>query len=247
MFATSLLLLLLFLLSRLSLFFHHLSFHDPAPTQIYTLSLHDALPIYRAVRLPRARGARGWPVGSRGARGRPALPRRAAGRGGARTAELDAAVAGRGRRLAGHLGRRPGPARRARRRDRAAVRARLTRCARRAVPRLAARMAHRSACTSASLTTRAPTPQSPSLGHRCSAPAQHDQSQVPIISRSRLQRVHDRNVRLSGRWGVGAGRAPWGGTCNPPGGGAERATPRAVGRNVRLSGRWGRGRTPGRN
>src|SRR5690625_3930418 len=221
MFATSLLLLLLFLLSRLSLFFHHLSFHDPAPTQIYTLSLHDALPIYRAVRLPRARGARGWPVGSRGARGRPALPRRAAGRGGARTAELDAAVAGRGRRLAGHLGRRPGPARRARRRDRAAVRARLTRCARRAVPRLAARLAHRAARASARLTSHvhssAPAPGRCPVAATPRAPGHTGESQVPIISRLRLQRVHDRNVRPFGQWGRARLSRQWGRARVSPG------------------------------
>src|SRR5437764_3203191 len=38
-------------------------FHDPAPTEIYTLSLHDALPI--SVRVPQRVGRRGGPRGVR--------------------------------------------------------------------------------------------------------------------------------------------------------------------------------------
>src|SRR5204862_6712006 len=39
-------LLLFFFLSLLLLFSSFFFFNDPAPTEIYTLSLHDALPIY---------------------------------------------------------------------------------------------------------------------------------------------------------------------------------------------------------
>src|SRR3712207_7339630 len=50
-------------------------FNDTATTEIYTLSLHDALPISRAAQ--RRRGRRGRP-GRRGARGVQAGPRGAA-------------------------------------------------------------------------------------------------------------------------------------------------------------------------
>src|SRR5437879_11543107 len=39
-------------------FFFFFFFNDPATTEIYTLSLHDALPIYRCVRRPSA--LRSW-------------------------------------------------------------------------------------------------------------------------------------------------------------------------------------------
>src|SRR5688572_31021720 len=52
-------------------FFSFFFFNDPAPTEIYTLSLHDALPISRARRSPRsmpgtsrAFGASGPPSGA---------------------------------------------------------------------------------------------------------------------------------------------------------------------------------------
>src|SRR5436190_16883402 len=49
----------------------YLSFDDPATTEIYTLSLHDALPIYRAVaRRPRGRRAGDHRRGQRARRGR---------------------------------------------------------------------------------------------------------------------------------------------------------------------------------
>src|SRR5699024_12826750 len=43
---TLVMLLLAYFLSVLLLFFFFFSFTDPAPTEIYTLSLHDALPIF---------------------------------------------------------------------------------------------------------------------------------------------------------------------------------------------------------
>src|SRR5439155_13160188 len=58
-------------------------FHDPATTQIYTLSLHDALPISRAARSRRA--ARGRGPGRSGGRAR-GTPR--AGRSEEHTSEL---------------------------------------------------------------------------------------------------------------------------------------------------------------
>src|SRR2546427_12251513 len=64
---------------RLLFFF----FKDPATTEIYTLSLHDALPILgqRARAAPRPeRGVRAAPAEPRGAAGRD--PRGGAGRGG---------------------------------------------------------------------------------------------------------------------------------------------------------------------
>src|SRR5437867_12808019 len=50
------------LLSPLDLFFFFFFFNDPAPTEIYTLSLHDALPISESrAPTPRIRSVRrGW-------------------------------------------------------------------------------------------------------------------------------------------------------------------------------------------
>src|SRR5438477_9179365 len=55
-------LLFIFLISLLFFFFFF--FNDPATTEIYTLSLHDALPISAErppLRPPRAPGPRSWP------------------------------------------------------------------------------------------------------------------------------------------------------------------------------------------
>src|SRR5207302_11048741 len=63
----------------LVLFFPFFFFNDPAPTEIYTLSLHDALPIF-----PAGRGVR---AGRRGRAGRPADGRRAPHAGAVRQAD----------------------------------------------------------------------------------------------------------------------------------------------------------------
>src|SRR2546430_7714935 len=57
------------------LFFFFFFFNDTATTEIYTLSLHDALPIWRFSRVP-ARPSSPWSTGSTRARGRPWSTRR---------------------------------------------------------------------------------------------------------------------------------------------------------------------------
>src|SRR5215211_8930306 len=78
MFFTSLLLAVLF--------FFFFFFNDTATTEIYTLSLHDALPISRPPRTPRPTRHRRWQAIAAGARGgdRPAARARAAATGGSR-------------------------------------------------------------------------------------------------------------------------------------------------------------------
>src|SRR5437870_10295318 len=56
MISSSVLFCVLVLRTQLLLFFFF--FNDPAPTEIYTLSLHDALPICRRRRRPRAGAGR---------------------------------------------------------------------------------------------------------------------------------------------------------------------------------------------
>src|SRR5688572_32413268 len=46
----------MFFLFRFSLFFFFFFFNDPPTTEIYTLSLHDALPIFEAVDVARGAG-----------------------------------------------------------------------------------------------------------------------------------------------------------------------------------------------
>src|SRR2546426_7074375 len=66
--------------SGMSVFFF---FNDTATTEIYTLSLHDALPICRRALGATARRRRAVPLGA------PAARVRAAGRGGTRTRDRD--------------------------------------------------------------------------------------------------------------------------------------------------------------
>src|SRR5207248_11323772 len=57
-YSTHIVLISLSLFAFLSLFFCN----DPAPPEIYTLSLHDALPILRQIGWDFASRARGWPI-----------------------------------------------------------------------------------------------------------------------------------------------------------------------------------------
>src|SRR4051794_41680251 len=54
----------------LTILFSFFFFNDTAPTEIYTLSLHDALPICRVVagEVPARQLASGWPTGATGPR-----------------------------------------------------------------------------------------------------------------------------------------------------------------------------------
>src|SRR2546425_2425530 len=78
-------------------------FNDTATTEIYTLSLHDALPVSRGALSAAPRGRRGWRAGRRGGP--------AARSDGDRRALLDLRAPGAARRGAGRPEPPPGPPR----------------------------------------------------------------------------------------------------------------------------------------